>query len=324
MFILGNRGGLSMHTKYTASKIMLPVNRLLLYSIIFLFLTGCQRPVGDVTLSPTDTFPPTLESTLPVDEVSAIATYTPVRITSPTLNSTLMPSSTPTRFFTPTPTYFIPEGVMEHSEMEQRISDWITGAIEFTEDDRILDEVTGTPLRLGLFSRGPLYYMTFTYYNLGFVVVNDQKGTPYLIVIAGFEDPSGQRFTFPFHIGELVSDYAIIDVGKYEGRRIGIRIYSSKLKPIEVTEQVNILVNHVTLSDSATGDIELTRITEYDYPVKYHKMADATLRGLVSFLECETCSVQDSPENIVSFLNSVPDFFERAIPYLRNFRVVYW
>ena len=68
-----------------------------------------------------------------------------------------------------------------------------------------LDEVTGEPIRLGVLGKPVINHVLFFFYNLGFTIIEDEQGIPYILNIVGFEDADGNRFTFPFHNGKLFS-----------------------------------------------------------------------------------------------------------------------
>jgi hypothetical protein len=304
------------------TKTLHSLMRLLACQIIMLALLGCQ-PATEMPSSPTGTL-------TPASGISSQTAVTALPLTT-TPSATEIPASisadpSPTMTSTPTTTYPFPAGVMARDVLQARALEWVNGNIQFTDEDRILDEITGAVLPLGLFSNGPLNEMDFTFYNLGFTILNDENANPYLVVIAGFENSAGQRFTFPFHVGELNSRFAIVNLGQWEGRRINQekKLFFGKVTPFELAGKADELVNFVNGGSTWIGSPGMSEKEEENYPVQYLMASETTTQDLVTFLECETCLIVDIPDSTRKYINVIPEKFEDTIPYMGVLHVNYW
>jgi hypothetical protein len=166
---------------------------------LFIFINGCRGNLQPTQSISSETTPsmiislekPTNSPTVLVFKITATfkPTYTPTKI--PTITKTVVPT---------------PVGLMTNQEIKSRIDDWVSGRIEFSDIDKPLDEKTGEVVPLGVLSR-EFGDVIFLFYNLGFTVIYDSQGEPYLINVVGFEDKKGERFTFVFHNGKLMDSY---------------------------------------------------------------------------------------------------------------------
>lgn len=232
------------------------------------------------------------------------------------------PTSTQTALSTSTATQFpIPTGLLTYQELEQRINDWINGVIDFSDTDRILDEKTGEELKLGLLVEQPIDMVIFVFYNLGFTVIEDQEGAPYLINVVGFEDRQGTRFTSVFHCGRLLDQDATIRLMKWQGRTINheTKISSETYFPEEFarisTDLPLSVYTGITYTDGSTGD-EATN--------KYLVNAKNATIALTEFFNCEECSVEDMPLLLNPIINNIPAEYNPNIPYLSDYHISYW
>jgi hypothetical protein len=242
-------------------------------------------------------------------------TTTPSRTPLPT--STL--SATPTHLPTKTP-YPIPAQVMSPQELQQRIDDWNSGKIIITDDGRFLDEKTAKPLRLGVPWQPVLYDAYFAFYNLGYEVVENTWGIPYLVNIVGFEDASGERFTFPFHNGRLFSDDTPILLKEFDGMRInqGRNIFHDNLRPVDFLNNYYDYINRVNIGMVQFGGSENgPEIDQYGIDSK------EVTNDLINFLSCETCLLRDLPDSLEKYVNRIPEKFDPGIPYLSIYNVGY-
>ncbi|MEL7657473.1 MAG: hypothetical protein AAGU75_16385 [Bacillota bacterium] len=253
----------------------------------------------------------------PIEETAA-ETLTPAP--QPTATGTdipLTPTPSLTATFTPYPT---PPGLLTYEELEQRMQDWISGEIEFTDEDRLLDEKTGEVLKLGVLDT-IVRSVTFVFYNLGFGLLEDQEGNPYLINLVGFEDGKANRFTTIFHNGKLDDGEAIIRLAQHRGRRInqGEKISFEQLLPEEFANMcVDLPMSAYvgsTFTEGATG-----RETWY----RYLDTAKDGATALRDFLLCEDCSAEDPPDILKPLINSIPEKYSEDIPYFFDYHVSIW
>jgi hypothetical protein len=248
----------------------------------------------------TDTFTPSLQRT---------ATGTDIPFTS-------TPSLTGT--FTPFPT---PPGLLTREELEQRMQDWISGEIELTDADRLLDEETGEEVRLGMLDSIAMFY-TLVFQNLGFTSIEDQHGNPYLINLMGFEDAQGNHFTAVFQNGRLDDDEAVIRLVQWRGRRINReeeQISFEQLPPKEFARICSELPMSVYVGTTCVGDC-----TGLDAWNRYLIPAADKTQALMNFLMCAECSMEDVPAILESIINSIPEEYSPDIPYFYDYDVSYW
>ena len=213
-------------------------------------------------------------------------------------------------------------GISTYEELETRIIGWIQGDIEFTDEDRLLSE-EGQLVRLGLLARQPINMVIVVFYNLGFTIIYDQHGIPYLINIVGFEDYQGNRFTFVFHNGKLTERYTNINLQILEGRRInqGTMISFEQLTPFEFAQRSEEMVfrvnSGITWEDSRgyTGDAGV------DYANRYLLESKETTIALADFLQCQTCSLDQVSPSLRNYINTIPLVFDGKIPYLSDYDV---
>lgn len=259
-------------------------------------------------------------------ETENILTSQPSEVQTQALQGTIPPINQPTstqiaRSASTATQFSIPLGLLTHQELEQRISDWINGVIEFSDTDRILDEKTGMELKLGLVVEQPIDMVIFVFYNLGFTVIEDQEGVPYLINVVGFEDRQGTRFTSVFHCGRLLDQDTTIRLMKWQGRRINheTKISSGTFFPEEfasISADLPLSVyTGITYTDGSTGD-EATN----NYLVN---AKNATI-ALTEFFNCEECSVEDVPLLLKPIINNIPAEYNPNIPYLSDYHISYW
>jgi hypothetical protein len=280
--------------------------------VLFLCLTAC----GSVTQAVEAV--PTLSPTVTREET---ATPTVTATLKPTSTLTVIPStSTPLPSATTTP-YPTPAGLLTRQALEQRIQDWIQGNIEFSDADRLLDEKTGTELRLGVLDEDR-WKVYFIFYNLGFNVIKDGEGTPYLINVVGFEDGQGVRFTMVFHNGRLYDQEAIVRLMQHKGRRMGHaeNISFEELLPEEFAIiAVDLPLSVFGGSTRKEGSTGLRAWNEYLDTAK-----DAT-NALTEFLTCSQCSVEeDVPVILKPIINRMPEEYNTDIPYFYDYHVSYW
>lgn len=295
------------------------MKKLSIIMLIVLLLSACTRvaesgKTQSVTNVPLFTpFIATAEvTTMPGEQIPAITSNITI---SPTKNATIGPTMTNTPFPTPM-------GLSTYEELETRIKGWIQGDIEFTDEDRLLNE-EGQLVRLGLLARQPINMVIVVFYSLGFTIIYDQQGVPYLINIVGFEDYQGNRFTFTFHHGRLTDRYSNINLQILEGRTINqsTLISFEQLTPLEFaqrSEEMIFCVNSgITWEDSRgyTGDAGV------DYANRYLLESKDTTIALADFLQCETCSVDHVPSTLRNYINTIPLLFDGKIPYLRIYDV---
>ncbi len=248
-------------------------------------------------------------------------TMTLTKTATPTSTATVTPSITPT--ITPRPTktpYPWPGGVYTRSELQQQMDNWISGITPFTDQDRMLDEKTGVPLRLGMLGKQVFEEVLFMYYNIGFTIVEDEKGIPFLLNLVGFEDGEGKRFAFPFHNGKLFSTKKSLILGEYYGKRIGRGkiIFQDFFTPLQYVEKGAQFLDLVNIGTTVIGtegkDVERDGYTE---------AAKQTMQDLDQFLRCGQCSIKEIPKSLEIYINHIPDRFEVTIPFLWVIQVCY-
>jgi len=224
--------------------------------------------------------------------------------------------------YTPIP---LPAGLFSHEELQIQIDAWVNGEIEFTDDDKLLDEKTGEIVPLGILAR-EFGNVIFLFYNLGFTVIYDKNGNPFLINIVGFEDREGGRFTFVFHNGKLTDPYAKIWLKIWEGRRINheVKISSDQLTLYEFFLRTEEMLSAVNGADTMEENPGLTGNKEFDNTNRYYIPAKETVRALADFFQCQKCSIDDAPPELEIFINTIPLEFDRLIPYLQTYNVSYW
>lgn len=296
--------------------------------LVFLVLTACssstrETPVptlkneeeNTLTSQPSEVHTQALLGTVtPINQPTSIQTALSAAKATDLPTLTPMPTSTATQFP-------IPIGLLTHQELEQRINDWINGVIEFSDTDRILDEKTGEELKLGLLVKQPIDMVIFVFYNLGFTVIEDQEGVPYLINVVGFEDRQGTRFTSVFHCGRLLDQDTTIRLMKWQGRRINheTKISLETFFPEEFakisTDLPLSVYTGITFTDGSTGD---------DATNKYLVDAKNATKALTEFFLCEECLVEDMPLLLMPIINDIPAEYNPNIPYLSDYHISYW
>jgi len=290
---------------------------------LVILLSACTLLADSAPVSQTQAVP----QVTPSPGVTLTNSVTPVTPTS-THRITTAPTITNTHTLEPTMTNTpipMPPGVLSPEEMQGRIDAWINGDIEFTDDERLLDEKTGEIIPLGILARD-FGDVNLIFYNLGFTIVNDQNGEQFLIDIAGLEDSQGNRFTFPFHNGKLTDPYPVIHLHILEGRRINreIGISSDQLTPYEFahrTEDLVLVVNSAVTLEESPG---LTGDEGVNYSNRYYVGPKETVRVLADFFQCQDCSIDEVSPELGKFVNVLPSKFNNLIPYLRFYYVSYW
>jgi hypothetical protein len=247
---------------------------------------------------------------------------TPKASFTPTYTTTPSPSATSTRIPTPTKTpYPIPPGISTREDMQQWIEDWVSGQIVLTDEDLWTNE-KGVVIRLGLSDKIG-HNVDFMFYNLGFILLEDKQGKPYLVNIVGFEDRTGQRFTFPFHNGELYAPHETLILREWHGRSSnnGYQLFHDKLTPLEfVKVHYGGLVNFVNQGSTLIGP-EGRPEYRADY---FLRSSETTTQALTDFLACLDCSIEVAPEDIGVYINTIPLEFDVKISYLWWYVVSYW
>lgn len=251
-------------------------------------------------------------------ETTPIASHTPMASLSATPTS-----PHPVLQSTETSTFMLPPGAMSYDEIQLRVDEWINEKISFKETDRLLDEDTGEPLRLGLLVKRPLDTI-FIGFNLGLTVVRDERGNFYVINIVGFEDGQGQRFTFPFHSSSLTDTCTIIHLLTLDGKRINHQnqISFDKLTPRNLLERSSDIVNTVAGLSSqyafgGTPESECQILEE-----NYIRTSARTVEALADFLACEECTQENAPYLVKIWMNTIPQIYDAQIPYLRIYNIV--
>ena len=107
----------------------------ILLGLIAICLISCAVS-NDVSISPTTT-DPSIIATGSTPAEPASQTSEPSEIAQ-TATSTIAPTVT-----------LIP-GILSGEELQERVDAWVNGEIPFAEEDRLLDMMTGEPLRLSL------------------------------------------------------------------------------------------------------------------------------------------------------------------------------
>ncbi len=289
------------------------MKRLYMLLLLSILATGCgltEKTYPYIKPSPTSTQTTTSTQTN-TPTITAMPTWTP------TASPTITPTRTPT--FTKTP-YPIPEGVLTRSGLQQKVNDWIDGKIILEDVERMLDEKTGLPLRLGLLGKQVLEEVVFMFYNIGFTIVEDKNGTPFLLNLVGFENGKGERFAFPFHNGKLFTLKTSLILGEYNGKRIGRGqiIFQDRFTPLQYVQMGSQFLDFVNVGTTLIGsegkDSEIDR---------YAQESEQITRALVQFLACNECSLQDIPKSLENFINKFPERFDPTIPYLMIIKVGY-
>ncbi len=255
-------------------------------------LTGATEPSG-MHSSPTST-------------AAASRTSEPLE-TYQAATETIAPTATP-----------IP-GILSHEQLKERVDAWVNGEIPFAEEDRLLDMVTGEPLRLGAVPDPHLDTVLLLFYNLGHTVVDDEEGNQYLVNMAGFEDGAGNRFAFPLYNGILTDACPTIHLEIFEGSRQmnkGKSIYFAILKPLDFAREAGTLQGAIAFVDTmlfrwGEGVDECDK-KEYDY----YSQGRPVLEALDAFLGCDDCASVLAPDLLKPYMNEVPDHLSQ-IPYAR-------
>jgi len=280
---------------------------------ILLFVTSCglSTTVIPITVSPSSS------------STTSISTQDifPTLMKSQTNTSTSLPSSAPTNISTATRTpYPIPEGILTREEMQQRIQDWINVKIIIYESDRLLDEKTGKPIRLGILDKPLFGEVIFIFYNLGYTVIEDENGIPFLLNIVGFEDGNGERFTFPFHNGRLYNQDRAITLQEFNGKRInyGEIISNEKLFPSSFILKSKDLVGLINGGVTSIGSDDRGDMGDI-----YMQSSEETTNYLTNFLYCDNCKLENVPKSLQSYINQIPTIYSPTLPYIWVYWVAY-
>jgi hypothetical protein len=275
-------------------------------------------------------------SALPSPEPTRTALPTsspsPTSTTQPTATAALIPTSTatksPTSTITPFPTPF---SLPTREDLQKALDEWLAYdmdlfGLEFTDEDRLLDEHTGELMPLGVVNRA-FDDVTFLFYNLGYFVLYDDNNNGYLVNLVGFEDPQGNRFTFVFHNGRLSDNYNFLFLTLFEGRTFnkGRKITSFTLTTLEFGQRAQDITFRVNCGH-AWEDVEQYPSTDPNEVAVdgYIASAKKTTRALASFLECADCSVESPYYGMIPFMNVIPEQFNPEMPFLRMYSVGYW
>ncbi len=206
------------------------------------------------------------------------------------------------------------------------MNDWIDGKIILTDADRLLSEAGGQPLRLGVLVKPsqivpPWNDAILIFYNLGFMIIENEHGIPYILNIVGFEDGKGERFTFPLHNGRLFKTKETLVLGAYDGKWINreINFFQDWFTPLQIVQKSAKFVDYVNLGTTTVG----TNGKNNNEEDQFIKSADETSNDLIEFLDCNQCSLQDLPTNLEKYVNQIPEKFEPTIPYFWVYTVSY-
>jgi hypothetical protein len=286
------------------------MKRIFVITCLLVVLAGCGEPRS--TPEASQVISPTSLST---QVTLTFSTTTPSSIFTATPANTL--TRTPTQTRTPYP---IPAQILTREELQTRLEDWNSGKIVVTDADRLLDQKTGEPLRMGLFSREPFNEVLLIFYNLGFSIIEDEKGEPFLLNLVGFELGQGKRFVFPFHDGRLFDTNASLFLREYKGNQInkGIKLFSGTVTPMQLVKKRDEVAGFINLATTTIGGNG--RGDEGDYFMYYSKDVTA---ALATFLECTNCSISDSPGILKKYFNQIPAKFQNDLPYLWVYTVSY-
>lgn len=295
--------------------------------LLLFLLTACSSSIQEkptlfpstevdktYALTPFETFEQTSIGSATPTDLSTVTQATGGALATPVPTGNQIPDET----ITPYP---IPNGLLTRQELQQRINDWINGSIELLDTNRMLDEKTGKELKLGVLVKQPVDMVIFVFYSLGFTIIEDSEGTPYLINVVGFEDAKGVRFTSVFHNGRLLDQDVTIRLLQWQGRRInyGEKISSEFLSPerfAEITINLPLSVYlGVTYTDGSTG---------HDDWNSYLLVSKDATKTLTSFLLCNECFVEDMPSLLEPITNTIPTEYNSDIPYLPIYTVSYW
>jgi len=229
------------------------------------------------------------------------------------------PTKTTSPTFTITPT-LVP-GSLRPPELQKIVDSWTRGDDFFPEEERLLDERTVEPLRLGILGA----WDTLLFFNLGYTTIDGPYGETYIINMAGFEDGQGARFAFPFHNSTLSESCNFIWLEIYRGRRInyGERISGmDELTPLEFISRSNELINRMTIANSEAKGKGSPRNDCHRTEDRYYDLGGGTFSGLVTFLKCESCSIHDAPIDLLKLINKVPMVYSEEIPFVRIYKTV--
>lgn len=312
-----------MHTKFLNERYInikhqqnsgvLPMRTLKYVILLGMLITSCSIKS---TSSP-GTFPSETTVHLP----TTTATIAPSIAASSTTTPTSSPTSTIIRLPTSTRTpYPLPDEILSRDELQERINQWINGEIILTNAEMPLDEVTGEPIRLGVLGKPVINYVLFFFYNLGFTIIEDEQGIPYILNIVGFEDADGNRFTFPFHNGKLFSTRESIILQEFNGMRLnqGVIKYYEKLTPMDFIQKSNDLVGYVNGGTTIIG-----ADGRGNEGSTFMETSKETTYQLNRFLECSNCTLPDIPNSIKKYINTIPESYDPSIPYIWVYSVAY-
>jgi len=279
--------------------------------VSILFLTNCKlsTPNAINKLSPTS----------PIINTYPYQTKIPSLTTSQHISLTFSVSNTPTLFPTKTP-YPIPQGVFSREELQQDMDDWVSKKIILSDKDMLFNEETGEYVPLGVYDKPLLGEVMFIYYNLGFTIIEDDQGTPYLLNIVGFEDRNGERFTFPFHNGKLLGQKPSILLKEFDGKGIyqSNQIYYERLRPFVFVQKSQELIGYVNIGFSTIGSPG-----SGDESDVYMETSKETTNDLTSFFICGSCLLKDITKNLQKYINQIPNLYEPTLPYIWEYEVSY-
>ena len=218
-----------------------------------------------------------------------------------------------------TPTATMITGILSKDELQEQVDAWVNGEIPYVEEDRLLDEMTGESLQLGVLSDNYADSVMLLFYNLGHTVLYDPDGNPYLVNMAGFEDGARGRFAFPLHNGIISEACPTIVLEIFEGSRQinrGRSIYFDILTPADFAREAGALqgmttVVHTFLFLWGEGNNECEKKEG-----EYYLEAGPVLEALANFLECDDCTIIQAPELLMLYMNEVPSAIGQ-IPYAR-------
>lgn len=220
-----------------------------------------------------------------------------------------------------------PPGLPDGLEPARKwILDWESGALSVPVASRPLYEDSGDPIRLGVVNEGPLGIVHLAYYLLGFAVVPNEAGDPFMIALAGFEDSSGGRFTFPFHGGPLNGDCEVLRLRLFDGRALdrAVLVDERLVGPNGVIAYSDLISRRALISITYLEPRGLTENECLNIMDTYYQSSSQTTQALVEFLKCATCSTDEIPPMLRRWVNHVPEQFSSELPIFWMYDLLQW
>lgn len=258
-----------------------------------------------------------LSSAIPAKLITPSETTIVTQIVAPTPTIDIPPQNDAA----PTPT--LGGATKAYQDLQNLITAWINREIPYAEESRLISERTQEPMRLALL--GPYNNpLTLIFYNLGQIVIADSQGQEHIVNIAGFEDGLGQRFTFPFHNGTRSEKCKLIRLEVLQGLWVNHhdRISYDELTPQEFIARTDSLSGTTAVATSWLEERGQSRNECDEVEDNYYRQGGDTLSALGNFLSCGECGIEDAPDNLQRFINTIPLVFEPDIPFLRIYKVI--